>query len=374
LATDSAAPLDTFTVVLPDSVDLPRQLFETLVRLDCTAKLQPGLAASWLADSTGLRWTFTLRDGARFADGSELNAHSVVSSWRSRWPALQKLGLASMEAVGDRRLVVTVRDLRDSLPHLFADPMLSVTPPGESPANLSGRVAVPLGPNRPVLEVRVSPNGDLRDALDGGADLVVTRDPAAVEYAAQRPEFEIFTLPWSRTYLLVQRPGAMPVEGASYDESFRRSLAQDAVRVDARPAQIRSWWNGPCSMETLMEVTVPTASRVAYAQGDEAARQLAERIIALAPDSAPLTAVGLDPTQFARARYYGEDRAYIVAVPLRPLSPCRESADLTNRERVMPLIDTRARAIVRRGSPPLTVDWDGTVRVVPDNSSDEAHP
>jgi hypothetical protein len=31
--------------------------------------------------------------------------------------------------------------------------------------------------------------------------------------------------------------------------------------------------------------------------------------------------------------------------------------------RIQPLIDTRAYAIVRKGSPPLTVEWDGTVRV-----------
>jgi hypothetical protein len=31
---------------------------------------------------------------------------------------------------------------------------------------------------------------------------------------------------------------------------------------------------------------------------------------------------------------------------------------------VEPLIDTRATAIVRRGSPGLRVDWDGTPRVL----------
>jgi hypothetical protein len=31
--------------------------------------------------------------------------------------------------------------------------------------------------------------------------------------------------------------------------------------------------------------------------------------------------------------------------------------------RSLPLIDTRAYAIVRKGVPPLTVEWDGTLRV-----------
>jgi hypothetical protein len=371
LAADSATPLDTFTVVVSDSVDFPRQLFETLVRLDCTSKLQPGLATSWLADSTGLRWTFTLRDGAHFSDGSELSAHSVISSWRSRWPALQGLGLDSMEAVGDRRLIVTMRDRRDSLPQLFADPMLAVTPPGESPANLGGRVAVPLGPNRPVLEVRLSPDGDLRDALDGGADLVITRDPAVIEYAAAQPGFETFPLPWNRTYALVQA-GSEPLAANSPDDSVHGSGVRDAVTTDARPSQSLLWWNGSCATSEAMPPLVPPTSRVVYLRNDDVARQLAERIIAVAGDSLRLRATGLDHGAFADALEKRRDRAYVVPLPFRPLSRCRESA-WTRGARIEPLIDTRARAIVRRGSPSLTVDWDGTVRVVPDTSSGEVH-
>jgi hypothetical protein len=278
-----------------------------------------------------------------------------------------------MEAVGDRRLVVTVRDLRDSLPHLFADPMLSVTPPGESPANLSGRVAVPLGPNRPVLEVRVSPDGDLRDALDGGADLVITRDPAVVEYAAGQPGFETFPLPWNRTYALLQATGPQPLTANSSDDSVHGSGVRDAVTADARPSQSLLWWNGSCATGEPMRALVPPTSRIVYLRNDDVARQLAERIIALAGDSLRLRATGLDHAAFADALEKRRDRGYVVALPFRPLSRCRESA-WTRGARIEPLIDTRARAIVRRGSPPLTVDWDGTVRVVPDNSRGEAHP
>jgi hypothetical protein len=46
------------------------------------------------------------------------------------------------------------------------------------------------------------------------------------------------------------------------------------------------------------------------------------------------------------------------------LAPCRDSLDWPPGALVTPLIDVRARAIVRRGSPPLWVDWLGTVRIV----------
>ena len=75
LSTDSAPMPDTLTLALSGSVDpahapVPvidaermafRQLYETLVRLDCAGVPQPALAASWTSGESGRRWTFTLR-------------------------------------------------------------------------------------------------------------------------------------------------------------------------------------------------------------------------------------------------------------------------------------------------------------------------
>ena len=64
------------------SLVVTRQVFETLVAFEpASYRLAPGLAASWQASSDGLRWTFTLRDGVRFHDGSSLDAAAVVASF-----------------------------------------------------------------------------------------------------------------------------------------------------------------------------------------------------------------------------------------------------------------------------------------------------
>ena len=386
---DSAEHLDTFTIALAEPVDLShapnpineserlvfRQLFETLVRLDCQGKLQPDLATSWHPDSTGRNWTFVIRDGARFPDGSSLTARSVRSDWHTRWSRLQAVGLDSVKVLDDRTLLVAMRDLRDSLPHLFADPLFSVTSQVNSSAASNGRIALPPGPTRPTLEIEASPRGDLRDALDAGGDLVVSGDPEVVDYAASRGEFEIFPLPWDRTYALLQHAGSEPLKANVSDSTIHQSLARDAVQTEARPARSPYWWNGPCAIYTSMHVTLPTAPRVVYLRTDVVARQLAERMVALAGDSPSLSAVGMDPSRFADALKHGGDRGYIVALPLRPVSPCRESAEWTSGAYLQPLIDTRARAIVRRGSPALSVEWDGTVRVArPEGSTAEARP
>ena len=48
-----------------------------------TVDLIPGLAESWEASDDGLVWTFHLRDGVLFHDGSSFDANDVVASWQA---------------------------------------------------------------------------------------------------------------------------------------------------------------------------------------------------------------------------------------------------------------------------------------------------
>lgn len=59
-----------------------RQVFETLVGVDpTTGAVVPALAASWRLANDGASWTFTVRDGVRFHDGSALDASAVAASF-----------------------------------------------------------------------------------------------------------------------------------------------------------------------------------------------------------------------------------------------------------------------------------------------------
>lgn len=61
-------------------------VYENLVRYvvtsDGSAKYEPGVAKSWEVSDDGLVWTFYLREDAKWADGSPLNAHDFVYSWQ----------------------------------------------------------------------------------------------------------------------------------------------------------------------------------------------------------------------------------------------------------------------------------------------------
>jgi ABC-type transport system substrate-binding protein len=66
----------------PASLVATGQIFETLVEVDpATSLVTPGLAASWQMANDGATWTFVLREGVRFHDGTSLEASAVAASF-----------------------------------------------------------------------------------------------------------------------------------------------------------------------------------------------------------------------------------------------------------------------------------------------------
>jgi len=75
------ASLDPATTLEGPVSVIARQIFDTLVQYrDVTSDVEPGLAAQWSVSRDGLLWTFRLRDGVRFHDGTALTAQHVVDS------------------------------------------------------------------------------------------------------------------------------------------------------------------------------------------------------------------------------------------------------------------------------------------------------
>ncbi|MBE1584182.1 ABC transporter substrate-binding protein [Nonomuraea angiospora] len=56
------------------------RVWEPLVTVDDKLRPVPALATGWDSADRGRRWTFTLRDGVRFSDGTPLTAESVVAN------------------------------------------------------------------------------------------------------------------------------------------------------------------------------------------------------------------------------------------------------------------------------------------------------
>ncbi len=69
------------TSTIPEA-NLMRDLFLGLTAHDGNATLIPGAAESWTVSDDGLVWTFKLREGALWSDGSPVTAEDFVWSWQ----------------------------------------------------------------------------------------------------------------------------------------------------------------------------------------------------------------------------------------------------------------------------------------------------
>ena len=216
-----------------------------MIRLDCQGRPLPGLAKSW-DQASGDRWAFTLRDNARFWDGAPVTARDVLASWRGRDPALAQSALI----VDDHTLTVPGAGVPFQR---FADQVLAVTKgaPGggwpigtggywmthSNPASPDELVAQPIRPTpgRPALKIVMAAPTASRDALDAGADLLVTDDPATLEYARTLSGYADLPLEWGRAYVLLA-----PGRDKALAGDLRLETLREAVRQDARPAPPRS--------------------------------------------------------------------------------------------------------------------------------------
>ena len=65
-----------------DGGNMILHLFENLLIIDENLQLAPGQAESYTVSDDGLVWTFTMRDGLKYSDGSELNAKDYEYAYK----------------------------------------------------------------------------------------------------------------------------------------------------------------------------------------------------------------------------------------------------------------------------------------------------
>lgn len=87
-------------------------VYEQLTRYDESLRARPWLAESWAANAKGDVWTFTLRPGVRFHDGSRLTARDVVYSFRRLLDPKLKAPSASLLTFIDRDGIKALDDRR----------------------------------------------------------------------------------------------------------------------------------------------------------------------------------------------------------------------------------------------------------------------
>jgi len=94
---DPAVPTDSA------ALEITKNVLDTLVTMDANQKVYPALATRWEVDAEAKKFTFTLRSGVKFHDGSLLDSAAVKRSWeRLLDPATKAITAVSLFGPVDR--------------------------------------------------------------------------------------------------------------------------------------------------------------------------------------------------------------------------------------------------------------------------------
>lgn len=140
---------------------------ETLTNADPQGVLTPGLATEWAASEDGLSWTFTLRDGVRFHDGTAMTAEAVAAALdiaRAKPGPLAKTPITAIEAT-DGAVVITLSEPFAALPAYLAHFSAQILAPDAYGAEDAGVAAIGTGPYKitelsPPLSLKAEAFGD----------------------------------------------------------------------------------------------------------------------------------------------------------------------------------------------------------------------
>jgi len=326
-----------------------------------------------------------------------------------------------VRALNDQVLYVFPEDPTRDIPRVLASPMFAVFKPSsvwhwfdgtgpytiaaEDRAQRSVTLAPAFGRRRPVITITSAGPDHVRDILERGVDLMVTDDPAGIDYAKNGTRYTTRALDWDRTYVLISTTRVTAArQGHGLEQispELAASLARDAVRVDARAARAPEWWNAfrECRAGAMkgggMAFERPRR-RILFPASDPVARDLAERIVALAAsdparsryaeelasvvpgiatDGGRLVAQAASDTELRTSLSRGLEFGYVVAMTRWPSDPCVEArmwwglapwmrGGIYLDELVVPLIDVRSHVIAREDRFGLSIDGYGSILVV----------
>ena len=118
-------------------LQITEKVMNRLVRPGLDGKPQPDLATGWVVSPDAIQWTFTLREGVTFHDGSAFDASDVVYSIERILdpemdsPVRSVISMVKeIEAIDPLRVRITLKHAYADLPLQLMDARLRIIPDG----------------------------------------------------------------------------------------------------------------------------------------------------------------------------------------------------------------------------------------------------
>ncbi|MCJ8505863.1 ABC transporter substrate-binding protein [Kocuria flava] len=285
------------------SFQILENVYDTLVEPDADLEMQPALAESWEVSEDQLSWTFHLREGVTFHDGSAFTAEDVVYSY-DRIIDEQLANAYRLAAVEDVVAVDehTVRiDVSQPTPALLAaiggykgmaivergnveSGDVQLDPVGTGPFEVVGNAAstaVTLranedywggGPHVPGVVYRFISEGTtaLADLTAGEVHWTDSIPPQRVESLRRNPDVEVASVPSTDYWYLTMNQARPPFDSRDARRAVAQALDREAL------AQVTWYGSATVNQTAVPETSVWYHEYAPFEQDLDRARELAE--------------------------------------------------------------------------------------------------
>src|SRR5687767_11922344 len=241
-------------------------VYNRLVDVDDNFKVIPELAESWGASDDGKTWTFKLRQGVKFHDGSDFDANDVVYTFKRFWdpelasgaPAvLGFLNPEGIKAIDSHTVAFTTKDPVAELPVLITNKFTNIVAEGakHEDLRLHGNGTGPFmqdqfEPNAPVRLFKANPNywqaglpkekcmrvtvaqepvTAVSAIKAGEVDLVLNVDPSVIPALKDDPNVKLLETGASNTMTLSMWVDTPPFDNVKVREALKLVVDRQAM-------------------------------------------------------------------------------------------------------------------------------------------------
>lgn len=242
-------------------------LYDRLVMFDMRSNIVPQLATEWSVSSNGLTWTFKLRRGHKFHDGTPVNAAAVKASFERLFDPRNPFSrrtifemIKRIDAVDENTVAFTTDKPFGAMLNNMANPTASIVSPtaaGKQDVSTFGRFPVGSGPfffvewtrgtrillrknpahwlasqtNVTEIEFRPIPDDAARaiGLETGELDFVTTIAPQEARRLAGKPNLVVYNLPRSRIQGLYPNVTKKPWSDVRVRQAMAHAIDNKAI-------------------------------------------------------------------------------------------------------------------------------------------------